>query len=212
MKILMVDNYDSFTFNLVQLLRVLGAQVIVYRNDAISSTDIFNLDPAAVVISPGPKDPAQAGASLEIIASSFQRLPILGVCLGLQCINEFFGGRTVRTKRPMHGQTSPVHHRGRGLFSGLPSPFQAARYHSLQALPRKESPLKITAWTEDGLVMGLSHPDLPVHGVQFHPESFLTQAGRELMINFLNQITASGSSRRRQSSYETEFTPKRACP
>ncbi|MFP4428416.1 MAG: anthranilate synthase component II [Desulfovermiculus sp.] len=187
MKILMVDNYDSFTFNLVQLLRVLGAQVIVYRNDAISSSAVFNLNPAAVVISPGPKDPAQAGASLEIIASCFQRMPLLGVCLGLQCVNEFFGGTTARTKRPIHGQTSPIFHLGCGLFAGLPSPLQVARYHSLQAVPGMDSPLEVTAWTQDGLVMGLSHPDLPVHGVQFHPESFLTQAGRELMVNFLAQ-------------------------
>ncbi len=185
MKILMVDNYDSFTFNLVQLLRVLGAQVIVRRNDALSSYDLLTLDPAAVVISPGPKDPGQAGASLEIVASCFQRLPILGVCLGLQCVNEFFGGSTARTKRPIHGKTSPIFHLGYGLFTGLPSPLQVARYHSLQAIPGKNSPLEVTAWTEDGLVMGLSHPDLPVHGVQFHPESFLTQAGRELVINFL---------------------------
>jgi len=186
MKILMVDNYDSFTFNLVQLLRMLDCQVIVRRHDAVAPHDVYALDPAAVIISPGPKDPGQAGASLEIIAACHQRFPILGVCLGLQCINEFFGGTTARAQRPTHGKTSSVLHNGTGIFTGLPSPLQVARYHSLQACPGLSSPLQITAWTEDRLVMGLCHPDLPVHGVQFHPESFLTQAGQELMENFLN--------------------------
>lgn len=187
MKILMVDNYDSFTFNLVQLLRMLDCLVIVRRHDAVGPSDILDLAPAAVVISPGPKDPNQAGASMEIIKSCYRHLPILGVCLGLQCINEFFGGSTARTERPTHGKTSSIAHVGTGIFTGLPNPMQVARYHSLQALPGIDSPLQVTAWTEDKLVMGLSHPTLQVHGVQFHPESFLTQAGRELMDNFLNQ-------------------------
>ena len=187
MKILMVDNYDSFTFNLVQLLRMLGCTVVVRRHDAVGPADISEVDPAAVVISPGPKDPSQAGASLQIIASWYRHRPILGVCLGLQCINEFFGGRTERTARPTHGKTSSITHVESGIFSGLPNPLLVARYHSLQAMPGSSSPLEITAWAGDGLVMGLSHPTLPVHGVQFHPESFLTQAGRELMLNFLDQ-------------------------
>ncbi len=185
MTILMVDNYDSFTFNLVQLLRILGCQVVVRRHDAIGPSNLSDIKPAAVVISPGPKDPSQAGASLAIIAACYRRLPILGVCLGLQCLNEFFGGTTRRTERPTHGKTSSIIHVGTGIFTGLPSPLQVARYHSLQARRGKNSPLQVTAWTEEGMIMGLSHTELPVHGVQFHPESFLTQAGKELMRNFL---------------------------
>ena len=187
MKILMVDNYDSFTFNLVQMLRILHCQVVVRRHDALEPSDIAHINPAAVIISPGPKDPAQAGASLEIIASWHQHLPILGVCLGLQCLNEFFGGTTTRAPQPIHGKTSSIAHVGTGIFTGLPRPLQVARYHSLQACPGRDSALEVTAWTEDGLIMGLSHPRLPVHGVQFHPESFLTPSGRELMANFLDQ-------------------------
>lgn len=185
MTILMVDNYDSFTFNLVQLLRILGCQVVVRRHDTIGPSNLSDIKPAAVVISPGPKDPSQAGASLAIIAACYRRLPILGVCLGLQCLNEFFGGTTARTERPIHGKTSSIIHVGTGIFTGLPSPLQVARYHSLQVRRGKNSPLQVTAWTEEGMIMGLSHPKLPVHGVQFHPESFLTQAGNELMRNFL---------------------------
>ena len=185
MKLLMIDNYDSFTFNLVQMLRVLDCQVIVRRHDAVEPSEVPDIAPQALVISPGPKDPRQAGVSMNMIATWHRDLPILGVCLGMQCINEYFGGQTIRTKRPTHGKTSSISHCSSGLFAGLPSPLQVARYHSLQVRPASHSPLAITAWTEDQLIMGISHPHWPVHGVQFHPESFLTQSGYDLMRNFL---------------------------
>jgi anthranilate synthase component II len=184
MRLVMIDNYDSFTYNLVQLFYKFDLEVLVFRHDAIGLREIEALQPDWLCISPGPKAPAQAGISKEVIAHFHRDIPILGVCLGHQAINEVCGGVTTRAPLPMHGKCSQVHHRGRGLFSGLPSPFQAARYHSLMAVQVSED-LEITAWTRDGVVMGLSHRQYPLHGVQFHPESFLTSYGYDLVANFL---------------------------
>ena len=184
--ILLIDNYDSFVFNLARYLAELGCEPVVVRNDARSVADLARLDVAAIVVSPGPKAPVDAGVSLEVIRLLGERLPILGVCLGHQAIAEAYGGRVVRAREPRHGETSPVYHDGSGLFAGLPSPFLATRYHSLVAdrgsLP---SGLSVSAWTGDGLVMGLAHRQHPVYGVQFHPESILTEHGHRLLANFL---------------------------
>jgi anthranilate synthase/aminodeoxychorismate synthase-like glutamine amidotransferase len=187
--LLVIDNYDSFTYNLVQMFRRYPLEVRVHRSDKIDLEAVAVLAPDYIVISPGPKDPAHAGISLPLIAAWHDRVPILGVCLGMQCINEAFGGRTVRSPRPLHGKTSAIHHTGRGLFTGLPSPFRAARYHSLAVEPAAaalQGELIITAHTRDGIVMGLSHRHHPLHGVQFHPESFLTDHGFGLVENFLD--------------------------
>jgi anthranilate synthase component 2 len=184
MRLVMIDNYDSFTYNLVQLFYKFDLEVLVFRHDAIGLREIEALQPDWLCISPGPKTPAQAGISKEVIAHFHRDIPILGVCLGHQAINEVLGGATTRAPLPMHGKCSQVHHRERGLFSGLPSPFRAARYHSLMAVQVPED-LEITAWTRDGVVMGLSHRQYPLHGVQFHPESFLTSYGYDLVANFL---------------------------
>jgi anthranilate synthase/aminodeoxychorismate synthase-like glutamine amidotransferase len=184
--LLVIDNYDSFTYNLVQYLGELGAQLRVYRNDQVSLSEVEALDPAAIVISPGPGTPAQAGISSALIRAFAGRRPILGVCLGHQAIGEVFGGVVDRAPAPVHGKTSWVHHDGRGVFSGLRNPFEATRYHSL--LVRREGLpgcLEVSAWTEDGLVMGLRHRTAPVEGVQFHPESILTTEGKRLLGNFL---------------------------
>ncbi|MCX5889362.1 MAG: aminodeoxychorismate/anthranilate synthase component II [Deltaproteobacteria bacterium] len=184
MRLVMIDNYDSFTYNLVQLFYEFDLEVLVFRHDAITLEAIEALKPRWLCISPGPKAPAQAGVSKSVIAHFYRMVPILGVCLGHQAINEVFGGATVRAPVPVHGKQSQVFHEGRGLFAGLPSPFAAARYHSLMAA--LDSPeLEVTARTEDGVIMGLSHRRYPLHGVQFHPESFLTSHGRELAANFL---------------------------
>lgn len=184
--LLMIDNYDSFTYNLVQYLRELGEEVVVHRNDKISLAEIESLNPRRLVISPGPCTPNEAGISVEAIRHFAGKLPILGVCLGHQSIGQAFGGRIVRAERLMHGKTSPVFHDGRELFAGLPEPFAATRYHSLlverQSLPDS---LEITAWTAEGEIMGLRHRQLPLWGVQFHPESILTVTGMELLRNFL---------------------------
>lgn len=184
--LLMIDNYDSFTYNLVQYLRELGEEVVVHRNDKISLAEIESLNPRRLVISPGPCTPNEAGISVEAIRHFAGKLPILGVCLGHQSIGQAFGGRIVRAERLMHGKTSPVFHDGRELFAGLPDPFAATRYHSLlverQSLPDS---LEITAWTAEGEIMGLRHRQLPLWGVQFHPESILTVTGMELLRNFL---------------------------
>ena len=184
--ILMIDNYDSFTYNLVQYLSELGERLIVKRNDAITVEGVRRLKPSAIVISPGPGRPADAGVSCELIRAFAGRIPILGVCLGHQCIGEVYGGDVVRAKRPMHGKTSPIFHAPGGLFAGLPNPFEATRYHSLivkrASLPKA---LAVTAWTKEGDIMGLAHRSLPVYGVQFHPESILTATGKELLKNFL---------------------------
>jgi anthranilate synthase component 2 len=183
-KVLVLDNYDSFTFNLVQMFRAYPLTIEVVRSDKISVQQVVSARPDYVVISPGPKDPSAAGISTELIIELHRRIPILGVCLGMQCMNEAFGGITVRAPVPIHGRTSEVWHQGRGLFAGLPSPIRAARYHSL-AVDRVGPLLDVTASTNDGVIMGLSHREHPVHGVQFHPESFLTEHGFSLIENFL---------------------------
>jgi anthranilate synthase/aminodeoxychorismate synthase-like glutamine amidotransferase len=187
--LLVIDNYDSFTYNLVQMFRRYPLAVRVCRSDAVSLADVETLAPDYIVTSPGPRDPVHAGISMSLIAAWHDRVPILGVCLGMQCINEVFGGRTVRSPRPLHGRTSAIHHSGDGLFAGLPSPFKAARYHSLAVEPDAaalQGDLIITAHTRDRIVMGLSHRCHPLHGVQFHPESFLTDHGFGLVENFLD--------------------------
>jgi anthranilate synthase component II len=185
--ILMIDNYDSFTYNLVQYLGELGAEVKVVRNDEISLADIEALDPERIVISPGPCSPNEAGISLDAIRRFAGRKPILGVCLGHQAIGQAFGGKVVHAKTLMHGKVSPVEHGGRGLFDGIPSAFIATRYHSL-AVERQTLPecFEVTAWTADGEIMGLRHRALAIEGVQFHPESVLTEHGHRLLQNFLS--------------------------
>jgi anthranilate synthase component 2 len=186
--ILMIDNYDSFTYNLVQYLGELGAEVKVVRNDEVTVEEVERLRPAQIVISPGPCTPNEAGISLETIARLGGKIPLLGVCLGHQAIGQAYGGKVVHAKTLMHGKTSPILHAGAGVFKGLPSPFTATRYHSL-AVERTSLPgcLEVTAWTEDGEVMGLRHKALAVQGVQFHPESILTEHGHALLRNFLNE-------------------------
>ncbi len=186
MKILMIDNYDSFTYNLVQYFQILGADVIVKKNDEIGLDQIRAIDPEAIVISPGPCTPKEAGISVEVIRELYKDYPILGVCLGHQSIGYAFGAKIVRAKRLMHGKTSLITHTGEGIFSGLPNPFTAVRYHSL-AIDTNTLPafIKVTAWSEDGEVMGVQHKDYPVFGVQFHPESVLSEAGLDLLRNFL---------------------------
>lgn len=188
-QIALIDNYDSFTFNLFQWLRGAGVGVDVVRNDKATVREIRAMRPDGIVISPGPKAPADAGISMAVISELREVCPILGVCLGHQCINEVFGGRTVRAPLPWHGKTSAIRHDGRQLFAGIPQSFEAARYHSLVA-ERHSIPdsLAISAWTEDGLVMGLRHRTLPIEGVQFHPESFLTGWGGAILQNFVNQL------------------------
>ena len=184
--VLMIDNYDSFTYNLVQYLGELGEDVRVYRNDEITLEEIGRLEPQKLVISPGPCTPNQAGVSVPLIRDFAGRAPILGVCLGHQSIGQAFGGRIVHAKTLMHGKTSLIRHEGKGVFRGLPSPFTATRYHSL-VIERESLPdcLEITAWTDDGEIMGVRHKSLPVEGVQFHPESILTTEGKKLLANFL---------------------------
>jgi para-aminobenzoate synthetase component II len=195
--LLVLDNYDSFTFNLVQYLGELAAQhpiaaeVRVERNDALSLEQIRALDPAAILISPGPGDPDQSGVCLEVLRELSPTIPTLGVCLGHQSIAQVYGGKVVRAKELMHGKTSPVHHSGQGVFEGLPNPLTATRYHSLIA-ERESLPdcLEITAWLDDGTIMGLRHREFPhIQGVQFHPESVLTQEGHALLANFLRQAS-----------------------
>ncbi|SRR5579875_216326 len=182
---LLIDNYDSFTYNLWHYLGELGAEVMVRRNDALSVAEALALKPQGVVISPGPSDPDHAGICLELIAQA-GRIPILGVCLGHQAIGQAFGGRIVRAPVPMHGKLSEIRHDGSGVFEGLPNPFRATRYHSL-IVERASLPasLRVTAETADGIVMGLQHRERPVHGVQFHPESIASQGGHRLLKNFL---------------------------
>jgi anthranilate synthase component 2 len=198
--VLVIDNYDSFTFNLVQYLGELQEEVRVVRNDALALPALAALEPSAIVVSPGPGSPDAAGVSLEVIAALGRRVPILGVCLGHQAIAQALGGRVVRARRIMHGKTSPVHHDGRGVFAGLPSPFEATRYHSL-VVERASLPdcLEVSAWTEqvDGSfdeIMGLRHRRWPLEGVQFHPESILTRHGHDLLRNFLAMASARNGS------------------
>ncbi len=184
--LLMIDNYDSFTYNLVQYLGELGQDVRVYRNDQITVDEIAGLTPEHIVISPGPCTPNEAGVTVATIRRFGGQIPILGVCLGHQGIGQAYGGKIVRARQLMHGKTSMIHHNGQGAFAGLPSPFEATRYHSL-VIERDSLPtcLEITAWTEDGEIMGVRHKELTVEGVQFHPESILTEHGHALLKNFL---------------------------
>ncbi|MEO6824980.1 MAG: aminodeoxychorismate/anthranilate synthase component II [Nitrosospira sp.] len=186
--LLMIDNYDSFTYNLVQYFCELGEEVTVFRNDAITPDEILQLNPQRIVISPGPCTPSKAGVSVPLIGHLNGKIPILGVCLGHQSIGQAFGGRIIHAKQLMHGKTSPIFHIGEGVFRGLPSPFTATRYHSL-VIERESLPdcLEITAWTEDGEIMGIRHKTLAVEGLQFHPESILTEHGHKLLENFLKQ-------------------------
>jgi anthranilate synthase/aminodeoxychorismate synthase-like glutamine amidotransferase len=184
--LLVIDNYDSFTYNLVQYFGELGAELLVKRNDEITPDEIAELKPEKIVISPGPCTPKEAGISNEVIRRFGTSTPLLGVCLGHQCIGDVFGGNVVRAGRLMHGKTSPILHDSTGVFAGLPSPFEATRYHSL-LVQRDTFPdcLQITAETEEKEIMGLRHKELPIHGVQFHPESILTLQGKRLLQNFL---------------------------
>lgn len=186
MRVLLLDNYDSFTYNLYQYLSELGAAVDVCRNDALSVADVAQRRPDRIVISPGPCTPAEAGISVALIQELGAHVPTLGVCLGHQAIGAAYGGTVVRAPEVMHGKVSQIHHEGQGVFAGLPSPFPATRYHSL-IVQRSDLPaeLEVTASTEDGIIMGLRHREFPVQGVQFHPESIMTDAGKQLLKNFL---------------------------
>jgi anthranilate synthase component 2 len=187
--ILMIDNYDSFTYNLVQYLGQLGEEVAVHRNDAITLDEIEAMNPEAIFLSPGPCSPEQAGITVDVIRRFHRRVPLMGVCLGHQAIGHAFGGRVVRAARIMHGKTSPILNDGRTIFQGLPSPFPAGRYHSL-IVARESLPdcLEVSAETEEGEIMGLRHRTLPVEGIQFHPESILTPGGKRIIRNFLQLI------------------------
>jgi anthranilate synthase/aminodeoxychorismate synthase-like glutamine amidotransferase len=189
--ILMIDNYDSFTYNLVQYLGELGADIRVYRNDHISVAEVERLAPEKIVISPGPCTPKEAGISCDVIRHFAGRIPVLGVCLGHQCIGDVFGGDIVRAPALFHGKTSMIYHDGKTIFRGLPRPFEATRYHSL-VIRRETLPdcLELSAETDDGVVMAVRHRDLPIEGVQFHPESILTHEGKKLLANFLSQAPA----------------------
>ena len=188
-RVLMIDNYDSFVYNLVQYLGELGAEPLVYRHDAITLEQAIQLEPDGVLISPGPGAPDDAGVSNEAIAYFTGKKPVFGVCLGHQCLGQVFGGKVVRAPEIMHGKTSLIRHQGIGVFTGLPQPLEATRYHSL-VVDRASVPdvLEITAETDDGIVMGLRHRDAPTEGVQFHPESILTVGGHDLVNNFLTQV------------------------
>jgi anthranilate synthase/aminodeoxychorismate synthase-like glutamine amidotransferase len=185
--ILMIDNYDSFTYNLVQYLGEMGQELVVRRNDKITVAGMRRVAPSGIVISPGPGRPSDAGISCDAIRAFAGSVPILGVCLGHQCIGEVFGGEVVRAARPMHGKTSRIFHDGKGVFEGLPNPFEATRYHSL-LVRRATLPdaLRVNAWTNEKEIMGLVHKRFPIHGVQFHPESILTQPGKDLLGNFVS--------------------------
>ncbi len=195
--ILMIDNYDSFTYNLVQYLGELGQELEVVRNDQITVDQVRAMKPSSIVISPGPGSPKDAGVSMDLIRTFAGQIPVLGVCLGHQCIGQVFGGEVVRAARLMHGKTSQVHHTGSDIFTELPNPFEATRYHSLlvkrQSLPKT---LTVTAWTDQQEIMGLRHIALPIYGVQFHPESILTKPGKTLLQNFLNLASAFRARRR----------------
>lgn len=186
--LLMIDNYDSFTYNLVQYLGELGEHVVVHRNDEITLDEIAAMKPARIVVSPGPCTPNEAGVSMPLIKQFAGKIPILGVCLGHQSIGQVFGGRIIHAQELMHGKTSQIHHKGEGVFKDLPNPYRATRYHSL-AIERSSLPdcLEITAWTDDGEIMGVRHKSLNVEGVQFHPESILTEHGHALLQNFTHR-------------------------
>ncbi|GIW41677.1 MAG: glutamine amidotransferase [Candidatus Binatia bacterium] len=189
--ILVIDNYDSFTYNLVQYLGEIGCEVEVYRNDAITVEEVRKRHPSAIVISPGPCTPAEAGISVELVRALGPEIPVLGVCLGHQAIGAAYGGRVVRAERIMHGKTSPILHDGKTIFSGLPNPFEATRYHSLLVDPASlPDELERSAWTAEGEIMGLRHRRHPVEGIQFHPESILTREGKNLLRNFVRHYGA----------------------
>lgn len=193
--LLLIDNYDSFTFNLVHFLGDLGVSCMVRRNDDISPGDALALAPEAIVLSPGPCTPDDAGICLDLIAAAAGRIPVLGVCLGHQAIGQAFGGRVVRANRPMHGKLSLIRHGGTEIFAELPSPFEATRYHSLVVEPETLPPSLVpTAWTDDGVIMGLRHRDLPIFGVQFHPESIASKHGHAILANFLALARRSASA------------------
>jgi anthranilate synthase component 2 len=190
--LLLIDNYDSFTYNLVHYLGELGADVVVHRNDALDVQQAMALNPAGIVLSPGPCDPDQAGICLPLVAAAAETgTPLLGVCLGHQTIGQAFGGKVLRAGEIVHGKMGVMHHAGRGMFSGLPSPFQATRYHSL-IVERASLPdcLEVTAWLDDGTIMGLRHRSLPIEGVQFHPESIASEHGHQMLRNFLETLKA----------------------
>ncbi len=191
--LLLLDNYDSFTYNLFQYLSELGEEVMVVRNDKTTLDELENMKPQRIVISPGPSTPLRAGISNDVIRHFGSRLPILGVCLGHQCIGYSYGGLIIQAKEIMHGKSSLIHHSGHGVFAGLPEPFSAIRYHSLVVqYDRLPDCLEVTAWTDDNTIMGLRHRQHPVEGVQFHPESFMTEAGKDLLRNFL-RLSYTGS-------------------
>jgi anthranilate synthase/aminodeoxychorismate synthase-like glutamine amidotransferase len=195
-RVLVIDNYDSFVFNLVQYLGELGAEPVVYRNDEITVAEIEKMPISGLVVSPGPGRPEDSGVSPEAIRSVGQRLPVLGVCLGHQCIGQIFGGRVVRAPEIMHGKTSPVYHREAGLMAGLESPFTATRYHSLVVEPESlPDCLEVTAWTREGVIMGLRHRSLPIEGVQFHPESILTDSGHQIVGSFIERMVTATKAR-----------------
>jgi anthranilate synthase component II len=207
--IVLIDNYDSFTFNLVHYLGELGADVVVHRNDKVASAAVIAADPDAIVLSPGPCTPNEAGICLDLIAAAAPTIPVLGVCLGHQAIGQAFGGKVVRAPVPMHGKLSEIRHDGRGIFRGINAPFKATRYHSLvverAGMPRE---LTVTADTDDGIVMGLAHMRLPMHGVQFHPESIASDHGHLMLKNFLDIAAAwNASTGRRQAPQH--MTPQR---
>jgi anthranilate synthase component II len=208
--IILIDNYDSFAFNLVHYLGELGAQVEVHRNDKVTSGAVIAADPEAIVLSPGPCTPKEAGVCLELIAEASQKIPILGVCLGHQAIGDAFGGKVVRAPVPVHGKLSQIRHNGSGIFRGLNGPFQATRYHSLvverESLPRE---LAVTADTDGGLIMGLAHTRLPIHGVQFHPESIASDHGHLMLKNFLDIAVAWNASTGRRAEKAPQRTPER---
>ncbi|MFH1382356.1 MAG: aminodeoxychorismate/anthranilate synthase component II [Chloroflexota bacterium] len=187
--LLLIDNYDSFTYNLFQYLSELGAEVVVVRNDQTTIADIEKMKPEKIVVSPGPSVPQKAGISNEIIKHFGPKLPILGVCLGHECIGYSYGATITRAKQIMHGKSSFIHHEGKGVLGGLANPFSAIRYHSL-IVERKSLPdcLEVTAWTDDGEIMGIKHKQYPIEGIQFHPESFMTEVGKDLLRNFLEGV------------------------
>ena len=189
--LVMIDNYDSFTYNLYQYLSELGAEVTTFRNDKITLEEIEDLEPEGIVISPGPSTPLQAGISNDVIRHFGPKLPTLGVCLGHQCVGHVYGAKVDRAGEIRHGKTSMIHHNGAGVLSGLPQPFEAIRYHSLVVYPETVPDcLEVTAWTDNGLIMGLRHKEYPVEAVQFHPESIMTPDGKHLLQNFLDRVDA----------------------
>lgn len=190
---LLIDNYDSFTYNLVHYFGELGAEMIVRRNDVLSADEAMALNPQGIILSPGPCDPDQAGICLELIKKASGKLPIFGVCLGHQSIGQAFGAKIVRAPEPMHGKISPIHHEGKGVFANIPSPLAVTRYHSLTIDPASMPDcLEVTSKTDDGVIMGVQHKELPIHGVQFHPESIASEHGHQLLKNFLELAEKQG--------------------